>query len=230
MQSTNSAPRRNPVLAAAEAALSVIIGRRDANGDGDSLYIGKLLTVLIILVATVLTLVLIDGALLIRLVKGRTDVVAMSDTGAVIKTSPLDEAFVTEPRMLSTVDECIRRSFSHDFVNYRLTFNDALPCYTESGGKAFAAAIDTYLKDLRERRLVMTSTTEPAAVARGPYKSDGRITWDVQVPVTLYYNGQSGSFTPLQRLATVRVVRVPLEENIRAVAIDSMQLSPYQRR
>lgn len=230
MQPTISAPRRNPALAAAESALAVVIGRPGENGNDDALYIGKLLTALIIVVAIALTLLLIDGALLIRLVNGRTDVVAISETGAVIKTAPLDEAFVTEPRMLSTVDECIRRSFSHDFVNYRRTFNDALPCYTESGGKAFATAIDTYLKDLRERRLVMTTTTEPATVARGPYMSDGRVTWDVQVPVTLYYNGQSGSFTPLQRLATLRVVRVPLEENTRAVAIDSMQLSPYQRR
>lgn len=230
MQPTNTAPRRNPAFAAAESALAVAIGRPGEEGDDDRLYIGKLMMVVITLVAIVLTLLLIDGALLIRLVKGRTDVVAISDTGAVIKTAPLEEAFVTEPRMLSTVDECIRRSFAHDFVNYRRTFNDAMPCYTESGGKAFASAIDTYLKDLRERRLVMASTTEPATVARGPYKSDGRVTWDVQIPITLYYNGQSGSFAPLQRLATVRVVRVPLEENTRAVAIDSMQLAPYQKR
>ncbi|WP_432263541.1 DotI/IcmL family type IV secretion protein [Cupriavidus sp. TMH.W2] len=230
MQPTRPAHRRNPALAAAELALGVVIGRPDENGNDHSTYIGKLLTALIIVVTIALTLLLIDGALLIRVWNGRTDVVAISETGAVIKTAPLDEAFVTEPRMLSTVDECIRRSFSHDFVNYRRTFNDALPCYTESGGKAFATAIDTYLKDLRERRLVMATTTEPAAVARGPYRSDGRVTWDVQVPVTLYYNGQSGSFTPLQRLATLRVVRVPLEENTRAVAIDSMQLSPYQKR
>jgi hypothetical protein len=230
MQPSNTGPRRNPALAAAESALSVVIGRPGQGSASDAVYVGKLLTVLMVAVAAVLMLLLIDGALLIRLVNGRTDVVAISETGAVIKTVPLQEAFVTETRMLSTVDECIRSSFSHDFVNYRRTFNAAMPCYTESGGKAYATAIDPFLKDLRERRLVMASTTEPATVARGPYISGGRVTWDVQTPVTLYYNGQSGSFPPLLRLATVRVVRVPLEEKTRGVAIDSMQLAPYQKR
>ncbi|WP_454744097.1 DotI/IcmL family type IV secretion protein [Cupriavidus necator] len=230
MQPSSFAPRKNPALAAAESALAVVIGRPGENGTSYAAYIGKLLTALIITVAIALTLLLIDGALLIRLMKGRIDVVAISDTGAVIKTVPLDQAFVTETRMLSNVDECVRRSFSHDFVNYRRTFNDAMPCYTEPGGKAYATAIDPFFKDLRERRLVMASVTEPATVARGPYLAGGRVTWDVQAPVTLYYNGQSGSFAPLQRLATVRVVRVPLEENTRGVAIDSMQLAPYQKR
>jgi hypothetical protein len=227
---TNQRPRKNPALAAAEQALAVVIGPPGHDGSNDGAYVGKLITVLIVAIAVVLSLVLIDAALLIRVFMGRTDVVAISDTGAVIKTLPLDEAFVTETRMLSNVDECIRRSFSHDFVNYRQTFNDSMSCYTESGGKAYASAIDPFFKDLRERRLVMASTTEPATVARGPYLAGGRVTWDVQAPVTLYYNGQSGSFAPLTRLATVRVVRVPLEENTKGIAIDSMQLSPYQKR
>src|SRR5690606_5137968 len=79
----------------------------------------------------------------------KVEVIGVTETGAVINPVPLAQAFVTEPRVLSFVDECLRESFSHDFENYRRTMNSAMSCYTSLGGKEFNKAIDATLLEIR---------------------------------------------------------------------------------
>lgn len=157
----------------------------------------------------------------------KREVIATTEDGKVTKQVPLSQAFVTESRVLGFVDECLRASFSHDFENYRRTFNAALTCYTSLGGKEFAKAINPLLLDIREKRIVMSVTAEPPALVRGPSLINGRAVWDVQTLVTLYFQGTRERFAPQRRVATVTVVRVPLEESPRGVAINAIQLAPY---
>lgn len=160
-------------------------------------------------------------------IKGKVEVIATTEDGRIIKSVPLPVAFVTEPRVLSFADECLRDSFSHDFENYRRTMNYAKGCYTSEGGKAFDKAIEPTLLDIRQKRLVLSVTTEPPTIVRGPMLVAGRATWEVQSVLTLYYQGTRERFPAQQRLATMTIVRVPLEENLRAVSIDAIQLRPY---
>ena len=162
-------------------------------------------------------------------VSRKVEVIAVTESGQIARPAPINQAYVTEPRVLAFVDECLRASFSHDFENYRRTFNQALPCYTSSGGKELAKSIDPLLQDLRNRRMVMSVTNETPAIIKGPRLVNGIVAWDVQAVVTMYFQGTRERFPTQQRLATVSVVRVPVEEEPRGIAINAIQLAPYTR-
>lgn len=160
----------------------------------------------------------------------KVEVIAVTETGQVINPVPLNRAFVTEPRVLSFVAECLRDSFSHDFENYRMTLNRAMPCYTSEGGKEFNKAIDPTLLEIRNKRLVSSITTEPPALVRGPMLMNGRVAWEVETVMTIYYQGARERYPTQRRAARVLVVRVPIEENPRGIAIHAIQLEPAPPR
>lgn len=175
----------------------------------------------------VLFLTIANLVLVWSLVSSKTEVIATTESGSIINPVPLPQAFVTDSRVLGFVDECVRASFAHDFENYRRTVNSVLPCYTSQGGKSFSRALEPLLEDIRSRRLVMSATMEPPAIVRGPYILGGRATWELETILTLHFQGTRERFPVIRRRASVMVVRVPLEENYRGVAIEAIQLSPY---
>src|SRR3546814_327434 len=112
----------------------------------------------ILLVGTLLISGIVIASLTWRLASSPVDVIAVTESGQIIRPVPLAEAFVTDTRVLSFTSEALRDSFSHDFVNYRNTFARAKSMYyTGAGGNSFAVAIDPILEELRTRRLVMTA-------------------------------------------------------------------------
>lgn len=159
--------------------------------------------------------------------KSKTEVIAITESGAIMRPVPLPEAFVTDSRVLSFVESCIRDSFSHDFENFRRSINNAKNCYTSEGATSFITAFEPSLKEIQGRRLVMSASTETPVVVNGPYLSHGRATWEVQSVITLYFQGTKERFPPQKRVATIKVVRVPLEEKYSGIGVDSIQLAPY---
>jgi len=157
----------------------------------------------------------------------KVEVIAITESGAVINPVPLNAAFVTDTRVLSFSDECLRSSFSHDFENYRRTINAALPCYTAAGAKEFTAAIDPLLQDIKSKRVVMSITTEPAVIVRGPMMIGARVTWEAQIVMTMFFSGTKERYAPQQRIANISIVRVPIEEDARGIGINAIQLAPY---
>jgi hypothetical protein len=162
-----------------------------------------------------------------RISTQKTDIIAATDSGQIIRTEALTKPMVSESKVLSFSDECIRATFSHDFVNFRRTTNEALKCYTTDGAKAMGAALQPILDDLKARRLVMSSSPDTPVLYNGPYILDGRVTWEVRVPVKLMFQGQGNRFPAIDKLAMMQIVRVPLEENARAISTNSIQLKPY---
>lgn len=155
----------------------------------------------------------------------KKEVIAITETGSVINPIPLPQAFVNDARVLSYVDTCLRESFSHDFENYRRTVNAATSCYTGSGGKEFKRELEKTLKDVTEKRLVMSITLEPPSLVKGPYLSKGRATWEAQTIITLFYQGTRERYQPQRYAANVTVTRVPLEESTSGISINAIQLT-----
>lgn len=188
--------------------------------------VGSALKANILVAGATLLMSLVCVLLVWMVISSRTEVIATTEDGRLSHPVPLSQSFVTESRVLGFVDECLRASFSHDFENYRRTFRSALPCYTSLGGREFAKAIDPLLMDIREKRIIMSATAEPPALRRGPVVVNGRAMWEVQTIITLYFQGTRERFSPQRRLATITVVRVPLGESPRGVAINAIQLGP----
>ena len=176
--------------------------------------------------AACLGLVVANLGMLWNLNKSKTEVIAITETGQIIKPIPLPQAFVTDSRVLSYVDTCLRESFSHDFEHFRKTVNASMQCYTQSGGELFKKELERNLKIIQEKRLVMSITLEPPSVIRGPYLQNGRATWEVQTIITIFYQGAKEKYLPQVYRANVTVLRVPLEENITGISLNSIQLRP----
>lgn len=190
----------------------------------------KLLSMNVLALGIVFALALSNTGLVWYATTSKVEVIATTESGQITKPIPMNEAFVTEARVLSFADECLRASFSHDFENFRRTLNAALPCYTSSGGKELTKEIEPLLNDLKSRRLIMNVTTEPAVLVRGPRLINGRPVWDVQVVITMYFQSAKERFPPQQRVANVSVVRIPIEEDPRGIAINAIQLAPYVKQ
>ena len=76
----------------------------------------------------------------------------------------------------------------------------------------------------------MSVSNETPTIVRGPRLVGGVATWDVQVVMTMYFSGTRERFPSQQRLASVSVVRVPIEEDPRGIGINAIQLSPYVKQ
>lgn len=183
-----------------------------------------------ILIASLIIMAISNVGLVWYAISTKVEVIATSESGSIINPIPLSEAFVTEPRVLSFADECMRASFSHDFENYRRTMNAAIPCYTSSGAKELTRAIDPLLTEIKNKRVVMSITTEPAVIVRGPMMVGGRATWEVQLVMSMFFSGTKERYPTQMRIANITVVRVPIEEDPRGVAIHTIQLAPYSNK
>jgi len=181
----------------------------------------------ILLVATLFLLTVSNIGLAVYAQIRKVEIIATTESGALIRPVALPRAFVTTPRVLSFVEECLRDSFSHDFENYRRTMNLALNCYSQEGSKEFSRVMDPNLVEIRNKRVVMSVTTLPAALLRGPMLINGRATWEVNSVITLHYQGTRERYPSQSRNVIVTVVRVPIEENPVGIAINALQLSPY---
>lgn len=146
--------------------------------------------------------------------------VAATDQGRVIPVVPLDKPYVTDSRVISFVEECARKAFSHDFKNFRLTLNEASKCFTTDGSKIYLGAMDEMIHKLETQRMIMSVSVEPPVVVKGPLMLDGRATWYVQSKITLYREGQTERVSPQSYILDTTVVRVDLEENVRGIAIN----------
>ena len=213
-----------------KAPVKTIAKERSSTTEQTDHEVRKMLSLSSIMLGLVIFLAISNLVLAWYAVGRKVEVIAVTESGNLTHPIPVDQAFVTESRVLSFVDECLRSSFSHDFEIFRKTFNQALPCYTSGGGKELTKAIDPLLQDIKTRRLVMSVSNETPTIVRGPRLVGGVATWDVQVVMTMYFSGTRERFPSQQRLASVSVVRVPIEEDPRGIGINAIQLSPYVKQ
>lgn len=158
--------------------------------------------------------------------KEKVGVIGATDSGRFIPVVTLDKPYLTESRVQAFVEECLRRSFSHDFLNFRTTLVESQRCYTPSAAAKFASAIDPMLGDIKQRRMVMTvGVTRPPVVVRA-YKKDGVHTWDLEAEITVSLEGTRDRVPPKRFHVTSKVTRVELEQSIKGVLMSNLELSP----
>jgi intracellular multiplication protein IcmL len=151
-------------------------------------------------------------------------VVAATNEGVVIPAVPLDKPYLSEPRIRSFVEECLRRSFSHDFINYRQTVADAQSCYTSDSH--FVEALTPKLEEMQKARMVMTNTLPRPPVVIKNYLKGGVYNWELQAELALGLEGTQSKFTPTRFNVSVTVIRVPLTVSVKGALISFIELRP----
>jgi hypothetical protein len=156
----------------------------------------------------------------------RVIVIGATDTGRFIPAVALDRPYLNEPRIQALAEECLRRSFAHDFRNFRQTMGEATSCYTPRAGALFNKEMQPLLADLVERRMVMTAVMDRPPVVVGASVVAGVHTWTLQAQVTLSREGTRERVPPSVFAVKLLVSRVPLEESLRGALISFISLSP----
>ena len=155
----------------------------------------------------------------------RVEVIGIQDDGRVIPVVALDKPYVAESRVTAFSEECLRRAFSHDFENFRQTITDSLDCFTSVGSENYQREITSLIEDIRSKQMVMSVTLAPPVVQKVRVVN-GVYTWVVQTRLTLFRVGTKVRLQPASFLAEVEVRRVPLDQNIRGLAISRIGVKP----
>lgn len=147
-------------------------------------------------------------------------------TGRMVRLVPLGEPYLSNSAMLVRVQECIQASNTYDFVNFQRSFQAVSSCFTDDGWNAFATELERVgtLRAVRNQRLVSQAVaTGVPVITSPPMKRNGVLTWVVQMPVRISFQGGEGGrgLATQNLLVTVTVQRVPEYENQHGIGIVS---------
>ena len=146
---------------------------------------------------------------------------AMTSDLRVQKLAPLGEPLVTEQGLRNWVADALRDIYSYDFVHWRDQLNSNRVLFTSNESfNSFVKAMDASgsLEAVRKNKLVVSSILQepPNIVKQGI--ANGRVSWRLEVPLTVRYESASSSMTQ-QLLVRLVVQRVEQTENPRGLGI-----------
>lgn len=185
----------------------------------------KLLSIVTALSVACIALLIAVSLMTYFLLQKKVQGYAIADNGRVIPLVSLDKPYVTDSRVTGFVEECLRRSFAHDFENFRITMSEAKSCYTPDGAYSFEVAMAPLIGDLRNKSLVMSASFEPTVVTR-LYAVNGIVHWSSQTPMTLYRRGGRETLAPLRFVIESTTQRIPLDHDVRGIALRTINLKP----
>jgi len=146
--------------------------------------------------------------------------------GHAIPLLPLDVAHYSDARVASTAEETLRVSFAHDFENYGLTVTEVSDRYTPDGFDSFKNQLAPFIKQMKDKRYVMSASIDKPAIVVDGWAKDGVYVWKVQARIILNRVGQNDRMTPTPFVVTMMMQQVPLDENIAGIATASVDLTP----
>jgi hypothetical protein len=143
-----------------------------------------------------------------------------SDGSGITSVIPLTKPIASKAAVTQLVADAISNLNALDFANYKSQLNDASPFFTKTGWNRY---MDEFVKSgtrdvIEKRQLVMNGaiTKPPIIVSEG--ELFGALYWDVEVPYIVHYQG-AGYDQQQTGTAWVKVVRVPVSENPKGMAI-----------
>lgn len=185
-------------------------------------YFGKVLIALI--VAIIVIGVLVIAFIVVKNQRVEREYFGVdSQTGRMTPIIPLNEPYVSQASLLTWTVECVTSANTYDFVNYQKQFQRNSQCFTKEGWDQFMSAMERAgtLNTVQNQRLVAASVANGAPVITREGLRRGAYTWEVELPVTVtYQGGQAGRSTITQRLiVTLMISRIPTYESKYGVGI-----------
>lgn len=155
----------------------------------------------------------------------RVEVIGIQNDGRVVPVVALDKPYVSESRVTAFGEECLRKAFSHDFENFRQTITGSLDCFTQAGSENYQREITSLIEEIRTKQMVMSVTMTPPVVQQIRVVN-GVYTWIVQTRLTIYRVGTKTRLQPASFTTEIEVRRIPLDQNIRGLAISRLTVKP----
>jgi intracellular multiplication protein IcmL len=144
-------------------------------------------------------------------------------TGRMIPMVPMSDPYISRSALLTWAQTCVTDANTYDFVNYRKEFEQSSQCFTDEGWNQFSAAVEKAgtLQTVKDERLVASAVAAGAGVVTREGIRGGIYTWEMQLPVTISYQGGSSTTTAITQklLVTLLVTRVPTDQKVEGVGI-----------
>jgi intracellular multiplication protein IcmL len=144
-------------------------------------------------------------------------------TGRFTRILPMSEPHLDDASLSNWVRDCVTETNTYDFVNYQKQLMVAKGCYTDSGWEQFEAALAKAgtLDTVKKERLVASAVVTGAPVVLQQGMFNGAYAWQMQLPMTVtYQGGSSGQGVYNQNvLLKILVVNVPSYVSKEAVGI-----------
>jgi intracellular multiplication protein IcmL len=146
------------------------------------------------------------------------------DGTGLTKIQPIDQPISSKGAVTQLVVDAISDLNALDFANYKRQLSSASPYFTNKGwGRYTEEFVSSGTQDVIEKRqLVMSGavTKPPVITAEGQLYAGGPYYWDVEVPYLVRYQG-AGYDQQQTSIAVVKVIRVPVSERPKGIAIAS---------
>jgi len=181
----------------------------------------KVLTVLVVLLAASLAANLVQG-----LTEAKPRYFAVTDNLQIKKMKPLDKPAISQSGLFNWATRTITETFSLDFVHWREKLMDVKPQFTK---KAFGQLI-TSLKEsgnlemIKKENLVLSATVTRSPVVTAKGVVDGRMTWKLEFPISLSYEGSGGTVASQDLMCNIMIRRVPTVNHPRGIKIAQLIL------
>jgi hypothetical protein len=222
---TSSNPQAAGSVPAAKAKPAKVT-KVDARPHLEKLTTQQAKTILVLAISTVVAVISAISAIVIAS-RRHVEVISATDRGVLIQPVPVSKPYINEAKVQGFAEECLRKSFAHDFKNFAQTLTAALPCYTQDAGNLFAVALDPILTNqVKAKRMVMTPVIVAApVVVKASNTSDG-YRWIIRGKVQLQFEGTTERLSPATYAVELSAIRVPLEENPRGVLLNNITFKP----
>jgi hypothetical protein len=146
---------------------------------------------------------------------------AVDPAGRLVQAVPVNMPYVNDNQLLSFVSEGITAAYALDARNYRLQIQENSKYFTEAGQEKYIGSFQPLLKLITDETAIVTATPKSAPIVTSRMiGADGVFLWTIQMPINVSILS-FGKTSIKGLLVTVTVVRVPLANNPRGVAIDS---------
>ena len=182
---------------------------------------GLLIAAIAVLVAVIMTFWAIAKA-----TNKETVYFATREDGTILPMVGNDQPYLTDAAVLNFAATAVTESLSLSFVNLEDSLYKSNIYFTKpEGWEAFIKTMNEsqMLEFIRTKRVVTSVVAKaPRIVSRGN-DPDGSYFWLIQLPVTINYNASSAS-TSEDKVATLKIVRVPTWTSERAMAIRSINI------
>lgn len=150
-----------------------------------------------------------------------------ADHGTIVPLVPLKEPYREAADVIQFAKDQLNKSFSLDFLNWRMQLEGSRSGYTAEGFKSLIASLQKaeVLDTVKNKRMNLSSTVGTGVLVQEG-EQDGKFVWVVEVPVELRMSGQTSQLPPQKFLATVRVERIPTRSSVGGIGISQIVTKP----
>lgn len=146
---------------------------------------------------------------------------ATTQDGRIIPIIPLSDPHVSTNSLLQFSAEAAMSAYSFDFINYRKQLQDAEPYFTKKGWEGFMKGLETNLRAVIKKHLVVHAVPGGAPVIVRQGMIGERWAWKIQMPLVVTYSSGSDTFNN-SLMVTMVVKRVSTLDKPRGIAVDQI--------